>query len=680
MPRLRGRSRAAGGPGCIWQGYQWPWDPFQAVSGPIARCRFRAPGIWGGINADRGYVFQPPAYPLIFPLSFLFAPLLFAQTFSEMADDGRTVVNSGIDTNDMDSLLDGPRQATRPASERPDRQGVRPGADSLIHPSQWHRSSSVPGQQPNSGGRARAGTAAGAAPGRARPSAAQVTRVLGASRAWRAQRPAQAQDLRAVEGLRVQHLLAEADSERQRVLDLAADSFMFHPCVFPEVVAAQVEAARLPPAERAAFVAAAVDSLRHRIAQVPSKHEVVYQGAHCSFTLPVPMLRCTDPHCPDPLHEARPCHLLCWPSSPSSIVDVSQPGPSGVSPQGHSRWISFDLLNDFARLNNGGGLSICAYCAYLEAKGADIAAYAAIFGTSHEQHVLGHKQMGEAYWSYMRAASVNKAYLRKDVPFNIGVMRDCPACSTWLESDGSRNYSENVWICLDGSVTFKETEGTAKAGREAGLDGEIRDFFSAANDLHRAHLAGGGARNADAEEREAGPQQRALAAAEQAFAGEHNPIGCCRPGAGAKPVDPGAPSFGVVAACCGHNFAAHGQGVNTRGPEAFNHHTSIYESAVVTNEDDKIERVSLDYSCLISGHLYNVFMDNKWTGAACREDIILVVDWLHARGHKPICRFKNGAMYISGTGRIIGAQMEQLWSWVSCRVVRRMMVSLRMSY
>ena len=496
--------------------------------------------------------------------------------------------------------------------------------------------------------------------------------------AWANKRGADVAMLQQTEALRIEAMFSLADCERDLFMELAADSFIYHPRCFPVLAAALADAASagLGREGMAQARAVAINRCRGHFEQVPSAHEVIVHGQHCCFKLPVPKFRCLQAGClpADREFEAGPLHLSCWASSPSALVDPTRSGP--IHGQGLTRWFTQSMLADLERLTNMAGASITAFCAYQDAKVADVAAYEAVLRTGgpaspspHEHHPLNHKLVGEAYFALMRARALNEEARRAEVGFNIGIFRHCPACSSWLLDDGLKNFADYVCLCSDGSVTFSESANTARAGRASGVPSQIRHFFGRANDLclesegaggGGGRAGGGGDGGGEAAEGGAGQVDPERAA----FAAVHNNITCCRPGEG-KVNSPTGHSFGVCLGCCSHNMPAVGTLVNMRSPERFSHHQAIFETGIVANPSDKIRLFSLDYSCLFGPSIMDVFLDGRWIGAVGRDEVRFVVDWLHAKGHKAVCRFKNGALYIEGTGRVIGAQMEQLWSWVS---------------
>ena len=114
-----------------------------------------------------------------------------------------------------------------------------------------------------------------------------------------------------------------------------------------------------------------------------------------------------------------------------------------------------------------------------------------------------------------------------------------------------------------------------------------------------------------------------------------------------------------------------------RGPENWDMYTAMLYHVVVQNSIDRIQTVYLDFGCLYKRHFVNFFGAPAYFAWASIIGIVnFFVDWLHAKGHRPWCRFANGAMYVPGTGRRIGAQCEELWSKV--RTSASVLVSVQM--
>jgi hypothetical protein len=137
---------------------------------------------------------------------------------------------------------------------------------------------------------------------------------------------------------------------------------------------------------------------------------------------------------------------------------------------------------------------------------------------------------------------------------------------------------------------------------------------------------------------------------------------CCIPKA--LPAAGQHAATGMGAAVCAHNCPAVGCAVNMRQPENFGVFGAVMMA--VLEGKDSIRVNYFDSSCAFNKYFLDLVKtqgmhtSDGWDAA----DIKFMIDWMHMKGHIPSCRYVNGAMYIINTGRRIGAQCEQLWSWV----------------
>jgi len=483
---------------------------------------------------------------------------------------------------------------------------------------------------------------------------------------WSTRREKDVLCLKAVSMHRDVAMLVAASDEYEGVLKRASHSWRFHPCCIGKYVAADEllnhrdREAAYDAADRHFRLADGSPGSRPQIEETDDKLWVVCQGRHGARKLPVPTFHCAacnETWCPN----AVSC--FCWPSAPCNIIP-----PCNNLTQGFTRWITLDVLDDFARLHNGGGVSAEAYAAFLAASQSASSDCAAYFGkrgfevggavVTAEFHTFDAKLLMNAHFSYQNAAELLPNERKMGIVFKVGIF-DCPSCATLMDHHHAsgcvgmpvKSCSDHATIMMDGSVTMKENAGSAVSAKLAadrspsGLSAPGVYFTEANRELNNGDFKGEGE-----------PRECSL--------DPHNDLHCSRPVS--RQAAPGTAAVGIAAAVCPHGYPVRGTGINMRSPENWDMFTAILYHAILQNTVDTIRTVYLDFGCLFKAHFFNFLKNDPRAAAwACTAGVInFFVDWLHARGHRPWCRFANGAMYVCATGRRIGAQCEELWAKV----------------
>ena len=244
------------------------------------------------------------------------------------------------------------------------------------------------------------------------------------------------------------------------------------------------------------------------------------------------------------------------------------------------------------------------------------------------------------------------------VECHTGLFCDCPSCSTVLDFHHAtgrvtvpdRSCDPHAAMMMDASVTMHSNEGNSIAARVAEGDSPtgfaVSDiYFDAQTNLEVAN----GKFKID-EPEEGGDN--------------HNDLHCSRPVCRLAP--PGTAAVGIGGCVCPHGVPVRKSFINMLSPESWSIYMAILYYAIVRNSIDAIRWIYLDFGCQFQVAFYRYFADpTVFVSDIAAGAIHFFVDWLHAKGHRPWCRFTNGAMYVAQTGRRIGAQCEELWAKVS---------------
>ena len=489
------------------------------------------------------------------------------------------------------------------------------------------------------------------------PSEEQIQRLLAEAQNWGDKEDEmKASLLRNMPSLDVARLRA-AEAEINAARTRLQQSFWPHKCCLPLFAAADA-INELEPREQArarAFesctsssVDGATPSLR--ITETGNHAEVVYQGVLLAAVLPVPEFHCSC--CSEVWYPDAPT-LLCFPSSPTGIK------LDGAT-SGYTRWIALAVLDNFHRLSNGGGVSAQAYAAFLEETQRETAACGAYLGGSLgalKFHKFDDKLLLNAYFAHRRLIVPLADERDMGITFKDGALQDCSACSTVIV-DGEPSFNEHATIMLDGSYTPRANKGGAKAAIAAeersgtGLR-TIGRYFAPGPNREVAAAAPA--------VRRAAPKSR--------FNARHNRIRACRQFSEEPAPTRAASAFGIGGAVCPEGVPARWSYINMRRPENWRMYDAMLRKLIANNQLDAIKVVYLDFGCMYQVHFVDEFgRAGEFTVNAKAEEIKFFVDWLHAKGHHPECRYSNGAMYVLNTGRRIGAQCEELWAKVTPRV------------
>ena len=236
--------------------------------------------------------------------------------------------------------------------------------------------------------------------------------------------------------------------------------------------------------------------------------------------------------------------------------------------------------------------------------------------------------------------------------------------------------SPNIELVTDACNGLNELAGTARAKRAANHEGQVGHYFKDANREERAEfeaarkaLASGGATGSGSASapgaRSQSSRRGGNSLGDEAladFEDEHNDLRCAIPDI--EKCSSGH-AKGMALAVCDCGFPFRGSAMSLPRGEWFGVFDKMLFHIILKNKIEKISPVVLDYGCIFRSHFYDKFEGVEICLGGCIRDIEFIVDVLHAKGHIPSCRFMNGALYISGTGRIIGVQCERAWSRVS---------------
>lgn len=580
-----------------------------------------------------------------------------------------------VDRRDVDAAaLAGLETARRQGGKRADREGVIPGSDagpsSSARPPRAPATSAPPPKKSKP-----AETPSDKRPGK-KPSKEQVSRHIQSAKNWSERRDRDVQHLAAMTTHRDVSSAVAADSEYDVARERVQNSWRSHSCCAPKYVLA--DEIKDPVSRNAAYAAA--DHLFTGTSTPPSAdgasaapqpqiktaysttptRSVVYVGRLTSRVLPIPQFHCSA--CNKTwIPEAISCH--CWPSAPCGIK------PDGAR-AGYTRWFLLDVLDDFMSLHNIGGLSVMAYAAFLENAHRASAACASYFNklgfrvagdvdAATEVHSLDDKLLMNAHSSYQNTLPFLKNETTMGIIFNVGIFRRCLTCSCTVDHHHSPGLvgraaepvvdaCSDASLSLDASLTMRTNESAAPAAHAA--EAQSAEGQSA----HHAFI-GDASRDANAGKFKVVPSD------DDNNSCEH--LRCSRQET--RQAAPGTAAVGIAGGVCAHGVPAEGTFINMRNPENWSMYTAILNYAIAKNPFDIFKTVYLDFGCMYKNAFYKAFNDPlAFVRGISASTIRFFVDWLHAKGHRPWCRFNNGAMYVAGTGRRIGAQCEELWAKV----------------
>ena len=486
--------------------------------------------------------------------------------------------------------------------------------------------------------------------------AEEVARHVGLARNWKGRRVEDVLALKAVKPQRDAAALQAADNEYADFDERVKNSFRSHECCCSMYVAADElkTSAERDEARAAAdryFLTSANGT--PQIVETSKKSSVVFQGRLSARVMAIPEFSCSS--CKKTW---RPNAVLCscWPSAPCGIVPDN-------SPHGRTRWISLNVLDDFALYQDVGGLSAMAYAAVLEEASRVFSACAASFiklglrTGSSEFHTFNDKLLMNAHSSYQEAARQLDDERAMGIEFCDGVFYDCCSCSTVIDYHHAagrvgvpiKSCDPHSTMTMDASVTMHANEGNSSAARDAEAESPTgfstsEMYFDAETNIQVAtgHFKLG----EPVEEID-----------------DHNDLHCSNPVFRAAP--PGTAAVGIAGCACPHGYPVRKSFINMLTPENWSMYLGILYRTLVKNPVDAIRWIYLDFGCLFKTAFYNFFANPAvFVNNITARSITFFVDWLHAKGHRPWCRFTNSAMYVAETGRRIGAQCEELWAKV----------------
>ena len=505
------------------------------------------------------------------------------------------------------------------------------------------------------------------------------------------------------------------EAEKGVVLKALSLAPCCHSCCRPEYAVAKAGGAAAVDAFLAALMATPPTGGEAVISATGKTVAVIYLGRNIEFLLPLKQFRCSR------------CKLAFLPEAldvnafPSSPASVRENG----AVVGYTRFFSLGVLKDFATLNDGGGLSLMAYAAHLEEKLRSLSELRAVHlkslgqddpraGEFYEPHPVDPRTFANAYFASRRTLAAISNEKEMGMNCFAGVF-NCPSCTTTVSPDGKLNPSEIVTVIVDASVTPSSNPKAAMAAHAAQLKPTVRKYFRceaeasgaissssvlpptesqarpaavtgpgagaagrgpgpgafapAVGSVSTAAAAstgngGGGLEEGDGDMHGVGVGPHRNPIVDDSLRSHHNPLTCDDPRHSSVPE--GTHAKGVVGAVCscGKPVLGSYESINTH--ENYGCYDRQLKHLVLTNPIDTIRKVGLDYGCLYKVHFVNFFGEDLPYATYVRADeVLFLVDWLHAKGHKAICRFQNGAFYIVNTGRRTGVDMERLFAKVN---------------
>ena len=503
-------------------------------------------------------------------------------------------------------------------------------------------------------------------------------RLLKDAKAWDDKRPEHTCALRAVAPERFISSGRAAEGEMETARRNVDRACLFHDCCR----SSRLEAELIEDADKREAALAALYATLTKEGGLISKaatvnQVVVFCGLRHSFLLDVPTFHCRA--CSESFVPMA-VHALAWPSS-ASVISLNG------EQLGYTRWFDADLLDEFARFRSTGNVSALAFAAVMETTYRESSAALARLGRGgrNDAFPLDDRMLLNVHHAYQAALAPNTAEGERGLYFRQGVCKNCPSCSTVQSTvDGPLDQSEHVSVVLDASVTPSTNPSAARAAHAADLQGKISNNFfmedlrvSAGASVRAAASPAAGGPSTGGRAAGVRPPPRAGGGGPPRLAPKgHNRLHCSRellsPEQAAAAAKMGGPSTGIVGGVCPHDQPLLGGFLNMKVPENWGMYDRVLERVILDNRVDKIRIVYIDFSCLYQVHFFNEFgerleaLELEACGAngVSADGIEFFVDWLHMQGHVASCRYRNGAMYNTGTGRRIGVGAEVLWSTV----------------
>ena len=546
------------------------------------------------------------------------------------------------------------------------------------------------------------------------------------SEAWNRRRPDDIFMLRLVEAQLSDRSHRLAEAEKEMLLRSLAVSPCRHKCCLPELMMRGRSEAALPALLEELTTPTAGGSAVITM-MLGRNTKVLYRGEHTTCVVSLPYFECS--RCGETELLPPPLSCCCWPSSPATVREGGDrlgytswfalpvldkferlTNAGGLSAEAYVADLDASHRRAQEREITHLGLDQLG-----DPVDPDL--------LLQFLHPLKPAIFLQAYFSYLRAKTLLHLELQTDASVGVGVMRNCPSCASVQEEEGGPvDISPISTMILDATKTLSSFASAASAARAAGLQPVIGYYFGEANRDAEEYLEGKGGALAEAEaaveaarraraldegpaagdhpeeggpaagpagELPSGPRQGAAggpggrkaqamgglsddggAGAETGPPGphdgfdleeHHNHLHCHHPAS--RRQAPSAPGVGVAGGVCPCGGPGVGVFVNMGQPETHAHYDIIMRQ-VNKDTNNRIGTVYLDYACMYKIH----FCDRmgKWMETiGTLEDVRFLVDWLHAKGHRPICRYANGAFFIQLTGRRVGVCLETFWGKVS---------------
>ena len=119
--------------------------------------------------------------------------------------------------------------------------------------------------------------------------------------------------------------------------------------------------------------------------------------------------------------------------------------------------------------------------------------------------------------------------------------------------------------------------------------------------------------------------------------------------------------FGVVGAVCSHTIPLEKTFIDMFTPEQFMFYIVMLK-LLIGGAGVPIRDIYIDFACRF-GITWKRYVSNHQgqLPPGCSQ-VRLLVNWMHGSSHSLACQLVNNARYITGTGRKVGENSEQLWS------------------
>jgi hypothetical protein len=125
---------------------------------------------------------------------------------------------------------------------------------------------------------------------------------------------------------------------------------------------------------------------------------------------------------------------------------------------------------------------------------------------------------------------------------------------------------------------------------------------------------------------------------------------------------------GVVGVVCTHGIPVRGGFCDMLTPEIFSYYLILLHCIIARAQ--RIRDVYVDFACKLRV-TWQRYVTAQQAGGGMSPDVSsalagvrLVVNWLHAAGHKMECQLQHSGRHTLNAGRRIGEMTEQLWSMV----------------